>query len=97
MIKKCITAWLIWVLLKIKGPKHTHIVEDYKLLIQKGHWFAYWIKMDCPVNPEKVVVMRSVIIKEFDPHFSNEEVIAIFKPSEDGQQLAFDFVRRILI
>ena len=71
---------------KIVEIKERHVINrDYE---------AVWMMMDCPVMPEKVVVARrSLSVGDvFDPHFSNENVVGRFPPSEYGFDLACDLL-----
>lgn len=49
---------------------------------------AYWLMMDCPVQPEKIVVLeRGTFLEDgqvFDPHFSNSKVSARLRPCDGG-------------
>ena len=55
---------------------------------------AYRMEMDCPVQSRKCVVTKCRLYydTEFDPHFSNEDVIARFRPTHDGWQDALRFI-----
>ena len=55
-----------------------------------GRYHAYYLKMDCHVQPNKVVVMYGELEKGevFDPHFSNTDVIGRFPPTTNGYILA---------
>ena len=78
-------------------PHHKIIDIRWYFSGQKENASAYWLLMDCPVQPEKIVVVRKGRLMGigdiFDPHFSNKSVIARFIPDEDGWKCAVDFVR----
>ena len=52
------------------------------------------IEMDCPVMPMKMLVTK-VELKEgekFDPHFSNEDVVARLRPTLEGWNNGIEFI-----
>jgi len=67
----------------IEIMKHEHI----------GNTSAYWIRMDCPVQPEKVLVCYEELSvgMYFDPDFTNKFVLARFQPAADGWHNALIF------
>ena len=76
---------------------HTHKV--IKINRVEDHYnlrFAWDIEMDCPVQPRKVVVTEChlEVGDEFDPHFENTDVIARFRPNDDGWDDATAFISR---
>lgn len=75
--------------------KHHHKIIEIVNCYNFGNIIAYNLVMDCPVQPNKIVVTTCDLKTEdvFDPHFSNEQVIARFQPTEAGWQYAIYFVR----
>jgi hypothetical protein len=75
--------------------------HSHKIIKITGHtkdthgWYAYMIEMDCPVQPAKCIVTSCELKEgeEFDPHFSNTNVIARFRPDGVGYQNAVLFLR----
>jgi hypothetical protein len=76
------------------------IPHDYHL----GSLHAFWLKMDCPAQPDKIVVLdtencptepwRTVLqVRDyFDPDFSNKVVVAHFSPDLLGWRRAVNLV-----
>jgi hypothetical protein len=74
-----------------------HYVTDYKVEI-KGEYRLYWLTMDCPVQPEKIVLMKGSIPPKdepFDPHFSNTQVVARFAPNNVGWKMGLDSLKSL--
>jgi len=55
---------------------------------------AYWLQMDCHVQPEKIVVYCGRLQKNkvFDPHFSNGYVVARFPTNPTGWEMAVNLI-----
>ena len=86
-------------LFKILGRfvSHSHKVVEILYEYEKNGYYAYLIKMDCHVQPQKtVLITRPLNVgDEFDPHFSNREVIARFRPFTFGFDNAVDMISQL--
>ena len=73
---------------------HSHKVLEINKFLYNDGYYATDITMDCPVQPRKVVVTTSHmhVGEEFDPHFSNDIVVARFRPTELGWNDAVRFI-----
>jgi hypothetical protein len=80
-----------------KFISHTHKVVEVMEEFQCGEYFATGMRMDCHVQPLKVVVTtrRLELNEEFDPHFSNPEVFARFTPTENGFDAACELIKAL--
>jgi hypothetical protein len=49
-------------------------------------YHVQWVEMDCPVQPQKIwIITKKIKVNQiFDPHFSNKQVIARYRPTEYG-------------
>lgn len=82
-----------------KGFNHTHkVVNIHQSYEGKNHW-VYFMEMDCHVQPLKLVVVKCPLSggQEFDPHFSNSDVIARFQPTPKGWENALMLVSQMEI
>ena len=61
-------------------------IIDIKRYYHRPGLHLYWIIMDCPVMPEKVVAVKHElkINEKFNPHFNNDNVICRFPATEMG-------------
>jgi hypothetical protein len=77
--------------------KITEIVDEASERSEYGTILrAYHVKMDCPVQPEKVFVVFNIALNvgdEFDSHFSNDHVLGRFRPNLFGFDDAVGYVR----
>ena len=66
--------------------KHTILEITEELWCENMELQLTNIVMDCPVSPSKIVVTTAPLHagEVFDPHFSNDKVIARFRPNEQG-------------
>jgi len=78
---------------EMKNHKIVKIVDRAHV----GKARVYKLQMDCHVQPFKLVVCKEALkLKEgavFDPHFSNQDMIARFPPTEIGFVLALRIAR----
>ena len=81
---------------------HDHQIVEIKRHISHGKGIhVYHILMDCPVNPEKLVVTNCELKEDqfFDPHFGegNESVLARFPATDKGMELALALINMMLL
>ena len=71
----------------VKFMKEHHII-GCDVITENNNYIAYKLKMDCHVNPNKIVIVPKTVIFQvgqlFDPHFSNLNVLARFSCSDEG-------------
>jgi hypothetical protein len=73
----------------------THVIMEIIKQTTIHEKTACLFRMDCPVQPMKcvVTVCELKVGDTFDPHFSNECVLARFRPNEYGYADAKGYLR----
>jgi hypothetical protein len=77
---------LFKILGKFVNHNHKHKIIRIRQSFTEGVMTLYHLQMDCHDQPEKMVLVKTILLEghSFDPHFSNEYVIASFQPTAKG-------------